>query len=93
MISRDAAETLALQALGWLVSNEDLLPVFLGASGASLPELRGRAEDPVFLASVLDFLLMDDAWIVAFCDVMGLDYEAPMAARQALPGGEQTHWT
>lgn len=89
----DAAETLALQALGWLVSNEELLPVFLGASGASLADLRGRARDPVFLASVLDFLLMDDAWIVAFCDAAGHSYEAPMAARQALPGGQQTHWT
>lgn len=87
------AETLALQALGWLVSNEELLPVFLGASGASLGDLRGRAGDPVFLASVMDFLLMDDEWIVAFCDASGLAYDAPMEARQALPGGAATHWT
>ncbi|MDE3079614.1 MAG: DUF3572 domain-containing protein [Paracoccaceae bacterium] len=93
MSAFDAAETLALQVLGWLVSNDELLPVFLGASGASLADLRGRARDPVFLASVLDFLLMDDAWIVAFCDAAGLPYDAPMTARQALPGGHQTHWT
>jgi hypothetical protein len=36
---------------------------------------------------VLDFLLMDDAWVVAFCDAAGLPYEAPMRARAALPGG------
>lgn len=93
MISRDAAETLGLRALAWLAGNDELLPVFLGASGADMAELRARAGDPAFLGAVLDFLLMDDAWIVAFCDSAGLAYEAPLAARQALPGGAQIHWT
>ena len=35
-LSPEAAETLALQALAWLVSNDELLPVFLGATGAIL---------------------------------------------------------
>lgn len=92
-ISRDQAETFALQALGWLASNDELMPVFLGSSGASVGDLRERASDPVFLASVLEFLLMDDAWIVAACDALGVPYETPQAARAALPGGEQVHWT
>jgi hypothetical protein len=37
--------------------------------------------------------MMDDAWVVAFCDAAGLPYEAPMRARAALPGGGQVHWT
>ena len=69
------------------------MPVFLGSSGASVGDLRERASDPVFLASVLEFLLMDDAWIVAACDALGVPYETPQAARAALPGGEQVHWT
>ncbi|MFC2969845.1 DUF3572 domain-containing protein [Acidimangrovimonas pyrenivorans] len=93
MSSQDAAETLALRALAWLAGNEELLPVFLGASGASLEELKARAGDPVFLGAVLDFLLMDDRWVVAFCEAEGLDFEAPMRARQALPGGAQVNWT
>ena len=64
--SADAAETLALQALGWLLSNEDLLPVFLGATGVNESDLRERASDPEFLGSVLDFLMMDDAWAVSY---------------------------
>lgn len=90
---QDAAETVALRALGWLAGNDDLLPVFLGASGTSPQELRERAGDPDFLGAVLDFVLMDDAWIRAFCDAAGLDYGDPMRARQLLPGGAQTHWT
>jgi Protein of unknown function (DUF3572) len=91
--SADAAETLALQALAWLVANEDLLPVFLGATGATDSDLRGRAKNPEFLGSVLDFLMLDDAWIIAFCDTLAVPYEHPMMARVALPGGGQVHWT
>lgn len=91
--SADAAETLALNALTWLVGQEDLLPVFLGASGASEQDLRARAGEPEFLGSVLDFLMMDDAWIIAFCDACSVRYDVPMQARAALPGGAHMHWT
>ncbi|WP_413876468.1 DUF3572 domain-containing protein [Albidovulum sp.] len=90
---QEAAETLALRALAWLVGNEEILPLFLGATGSSAADLRGRAADPDFLVSVLDFLLMDDAWVIAFCDAAGYGYGDPAAARQALPGGAETHWT
>ena len=91
--TQDHAETVALQALAWLAANEDLLPVFLGASGASEADLRASASDPVFLGAVLDFLMMDDAWVMAFCDAHALPYERLMEARQALPGGAQVNWT
>ncbi len=86
-------EDIALKALLWLLGNEDLLPVFIGATGVSGADMRAGAQDPVFLASVLDFLMMDDAWIIAFCDGEGLAYDAPMQARAHLPGGEAMHWT
>ena len=89
----ERAETLALQALGWLAANDDLLPVFMGASGASQADLRDRAADPDFLGAVLDFLTMDDAWVIAFCDAAGCAYTDPQSARLALPGGGQVHWT
>ncbi|MGV6850404.1 MAG: DUF3572 domain-containing protein [Marinibacterium sp.] len=92
-MAREAAETFALDALGWLAGNQELLPVFMGASGAGLDDLRARAGDPEFLASVLDFLLMDDAWILSVCSDLGVSPEIPRAARAALPGGAQVHWT
>ncbi|MDE4133808.1 DUF3572 domain-containing protein [Phaeobacter sp. QD34_3] len=92
-ISADEAETLALRALAWLSGNDELFPVFMGATGASVDDLKSRASDPEFLGSVLDFLMMDDAWVVGFCDDAGLKYESPMQARMALPGGAQIHWT
>lgn len=92
-LSKDAAETLALQALGWLVNNDELMPVFLGATGASAEDLRAQAGHPAFLASILEFLTMDDAWVVAFCDAVGEDYMVPMMARQVLLGESARHWT
>lgn len=92
-VSFDRAEEIGLKALTWLAANEDLLPVFFGASGASLADLKAQAGTTAFLASVLDFLLMDDAWVVGFCDACGLAYDQPMRARAALPGGELVHWT
>lgn len=92
-MQQDLAETIALRALAWLAGNDALLPVFLGATGASGEDLRARAAEPEFLGAVLDFLMMDDAWVVAFCDAESLAYHTPMMARAALPGGAQVNWT
>ncbi|SLN13583.1 hypothetical protein ROJ8625_00411 [Roseivivax jejudonensis] len=92
-LSRSAAETVGLQAIAWLAADEDLLPVFMGATGADEEAFRAHLSDPSFQASVLDFVLMDDAWIRKFCDASGLDYDVPMQARAALPGGQNVHWT
>lgn len=92
-ISQELAEDIGIKALIWLAGNEELLPVFLGASGALANDIKAQAGEPAFLASVLDFLLMDDAWIMGFCDGEGLKYDLPMRARAALSGGEQVNWT
>lgn len=89
----EAAQVLALKALGWIAAEDELFPLFLGATGANLGDLRARAADPDFLAAVLDFLLQDDRWVVAFCDAQGQAYTAPQAARAALPGGAVVDWT
>ncbi|MCL3882163.1 DUF3572 domain-containing protein [Marivita sp. GX14005] len=92
-VSQDAAEAIALRAIAWLAGNDDLLPVFMGATGVDEAAFRNGLADPDFQASVLDFLMMDDAWIVAFCDAEALPYERLMEARATLPGGAQVHWT
>ncbi len=92
-MTAEQAEIIALQALAWLVGNEELCPIFLGATGGSADDLRARANDPDFLASVLEFITMDDAWVIAFCDSVSLAYDKPLRARYALPGAEQVNWT
>ncbi len=92
-MQQESAEEVALKALAWIASDEELLSVFMGASGASVADLKSRISEPEFLLSVLDFLTMDDAWIIAFCDAVGLPYETPMHAKAAFPGGAQVDWT
>jgi hypothetical protein len=92
-MQRKQAEIRALSVLEWLVGNDELLPVFLSATGASEADLRLRAEESEFLGSVLDFLMMDDAWVISYCDSQSLPYEILMQARQALPGGQDVSWT
>ena len=92
-VSLDNAQVLALQAVAWLVGNESLCPIFLGATGAGEADLRERIDDLEFLGSVLDFLLLDDNWVIGFCDQQALPYDSVMQARQRLPGGDQIHWT
>ncbi|MEO1422220.1 MAG: DUF3572 domain-containing protein [Pseudomonadota bacterium] len=92
-MNRDAAEALSVSVLGWLATDDERLMAFLGASGAGVEDLRIRAQDPDFLGFVLDFLLLDEAALVAFCDREGIAYDTPMRARAALPGGDLPHWT
>lgn len=93
VMTRDGAQTLALKALAWLVGNDELLPVFLGATGASVDDLKTQAASTSFQMSVLEFLTMDDAWVTAFCDAVAQPYEAPMEAAQVLAGESRRHWT
>lgn len=91
--AREAAEATALSAAAWLAGNDEVLPVFLGASGLTLDGFKARLDEPELLISVLDFILMDDAWVRAFCDAEGLGYDVPLRVRQSLPGGAEMHWT
>jgi hypothetical protein len=83
----DAAETLGLKALGWLVNSPDDLGRFLNASGCGTEELRTRASDPVFLAAVLEFLLSDDSLLGTFCEACSADHKHVHMAAHVLEGG------
>jgi hypothetical protein len=60
-MKQEVAEIGAMRALGWLVGAGRSGRGVPGLQGASLDDLRAGAAEPEFLASVLDFILMDDA--------------------------------
>lgn len=97
MAGREFAETVGLQALGWLAGDAERLSAFLAASGTGPAELRRRAQAPELLpellGAVLDFVLTEDRHVLDFAAHAGLAPEAVQAARAALPGGELPHWT
>jgi hypothetical protein len=92
-MKQDLAETRALGILGWLLGQDELLPVFLGATGVTEGDLRSSAADPVFLASVVDFLMQDDAWVITCAEALGWPPDQIIHIRASLPGGDLPNWT
>ena len=60
------------------------LGLFLAETGIGPETLRKSASDPKFLASVLDFVMRDDATVKAFSDAAKLHPTNVAAAHQAL---------
>ena len=89
----EEAEIYALKATDWLILKQDLLEVFMGSTGVSEITIKSEFHDQVFLAAVLDFLLLDDNWVIDVCQAIGLEPEAMAVVRQLLPGGEKVNWT
>ncbi|MGH6742588.1 MAG: DUF3572 domain-containing protein [Bradyrhizobium sp.] len=81
---REAAEIVAIQALSFVASDSERLGLFLAESGIGPETLRKSAADPKFLASVLDFVLRDDATVKAFAKASELHPTNVMAAREVL---------
>ena len=81
---REVAEIVAIQALSFVAGDPDRLGAFLAESGIGPETLRGAAADPRFLASVLDFIMRDDATVKAFAEASQLHPTNIAAAHQAL---------
>ena len=81
---REAAEIVAIQALNFVAGDAQRLGSFLAETGIGPDTLRKSAADPRFLASVLDFVMRDDATVKAFAKVSDLHPTHIAAARQAL---------
>ena len=81
---REVAEIVAIQALSFIAGEPERLGLFLAESGIGPETLRNAAADPRFLASVLDFIMRDDATVKAFANVSQLHPTNIAAAHQAL---------
>ena len=81
---REVSEIVAIQALSFIAGEPDRLGLFLAESGIGPETLRTAASDPHFLASVLDFVMRDDATVKAFADASKLHPTNIAAARQVL---------
>ena len=86
---RDAAEIVAVQALTFIAADPERLGLFLAESGIGPETLRTAAADPHFLASVLEFVMRDDATVKAFASASQLHPTNIAAALQALG---DPHW-
>ena len=92
------AEEISLAALDWLCAQDQLLPVFLAASGADAQDLRAElltasGPDKTLLVAVLDFILMRDDTVMDCCRAQDLAFDQLALAHALLSGTAQMHWT
>ncbi|WP_086000193.1 DUF3572 family protein [Novosphingobium aromaticivorans] len=78
------AAALALQALGWVLSDTDRAERFLGLTGLTPDELRAGLGDPAVLGAVIDFLANHEADLVNAAFALDIAPEAIVAARKDL---------
>ena len=92
-MNKEIAETRALEVLTWVLSEDDLIKVFMGTTGASQHDLRSNTLNHEFLTSILDFVLMDDSWVISCSKFMNIDPSQIQVIKMSLDGGQEVNWT
>jgi hypothetical protein len=85
---RDAAESLAVQALSFLAGEPERLARFLALTGIGPDRIRAAAAIPGFLAGVLDHVASEDTLVTAFAAEAGVKPEEVEKARRLLGSGQ-----
>jgi|SRR6516165_326882 hypothetical protein len=82
--SPETAETLAVQALGFIAEDDSRLGSFVATTGIAPQSMREAAREPNFLAGVLEHILADENLLIAFAGTAGIDPAEVARAHQAL---------
>ncbi|MEC9471181.1 MAG: DUF3572 domain-containing protein [Pseudomonadota bacterium] len=90
-LSVEEAQGIATEALLQLSRDPEQIGRFLAFSGIGPEMIREAAGEPGFLAGVLEFYMMDEALLLAFCENAGIRPTMMAAARYALAGGDEDH--
>jgi uncharacterized protein DUF3572 len=83
-ISRNVAESLAIQALSFLAEEPARLAEFLAATGIAPETIRQAARESAFLAGVLDHIASNESLVLDFARQVGIDAGFIASARSAL---------
>lgn len=86
---REAAERLAIEALGFLARDEELMTRFLAMSGIEAAAIRRAAREPGFLAGVLQFIAAHEPTLLRFCEDIDTPPQRVTRALEALPHGRR----
>jgi Protein of unknown function (DUF3572) len=85
-MNREAAKTLAVEALSFLANDLDRFGRFLALTGINPNEIRALARDSEFLVAVLDHVLSDQSLLQAFASEARCNPADLGAARTVLGG-------
>ena len=85
-MTRELAETVAIQALTFIAKEPERLGRFLALTGIGPESLRDAAREPNFLLGVLDHLAGEDALLQEFSRASEIAPEIVTRARDLLAG-------
>lgn len=77
-------QALALNALGWVLADQDRAERFLSLTGLTPEDLRASLGEPGTLGAVLDFLCAHEPDLLGAADALGVAPEVLAAARGRL---------
>lgn len=83
-MTRDSAESVAIQALSFIAGDQERLERFLALTGIEAQSLRDAAREPNFLLGVLDYVAADEPLLQEFASEHGHDPELVIRARDLL---------
>ena len=78
------AATLALAALGWVLTDDDRAERYLALTGLNPDTLRAGLDNPSVLQSCLDFLANHEPDLIRAAEALAVTPEELIAARQDL---------
>jgi hypothetical protein len=78
------AESLALQALVWILSDQDRAERLIAVTGLDPDDLRARAGEPAVLSAVLGFLENYEPDLIACAESLSAKPEALVRARAVI---------
>src|SRR6476620_9746658 len=83
-MTRETAEAMAIEALGYLAGEPERLERFMALTGLTPDAMRAAAGEPGFLVAVLDHLAEDESLLLTFAANAGRPPEHILAARDVL---------
>ena len=88
-LSRDDAEAMALNCLGFLAEDPRRLTRFLGLTGIEPETLRENAGTVAVQQAALDYLLADESLLLVFAGHCGVAPQTIAVARDRLEGPQE----
>ncbi|KTR06961.1 hypothetical protein NS365_05630 [Aureimonas ureilytica] len=81
------AETIGIEALSFLASDQDLMQRFLDVTGIEADEVRTLVSHQSFFVGVLDFISAHEPTLMTFCGFAALQPDEVSNARRKLDAG------
>lgn len=88
VVNAEDAEAMAVEILGWLIGQPELLNRFMTLVGVDAGSIRRAAAEPGFLAGVTGFVMAHEPTLLAFCEQNDVKPERVAACHHKLAGPE-----